>query len=96
MNTTSTLQSTADTAHDYADRAIDAAESALAKARTHARHGRDALVDRSRRMRDRTLQVSAAGGELIREHPVRTLVIGVAAVAFTLAVLSLMQQRRNR
>lgn len=92
----STLRSAADTAHTYTDRAIDAAESALSTARTYARHGSDALLDRSRRARDRTLQASAAGGELVREHPVKTLVIGVAAVAFTLAVLTLLQQRRDR
>jgi ElaB/YqjD/DUF883 family membrane-anchored ribosome-binding protein len=96
MNQLNTLRSAADTAHGYADRAIDAAETALSAARTYARHGGEAVVDRSRRARDRALQASAAGGELIREHPLKTIAIGVAAVAVTLAVLSLLQHRRYR
>jgi ElaB/YqjD/DUF883 family membrane-anchored ribosome-binding protein len=93
MTQLNTLRSAAESAHAYAERAIEAAEDALSTARTAARHRGSAWRERSRHARERAVEMSAAGGALVREHPVTTLLIGVAAVGLTLAVLSLLQRR---
>ena len=93
----SVVRTTGNTAHAYADRVAEGAQDALSAARYYTRHGANALADGSRQVLDRTLQASAAGGDLVRRNPVKTLVIGLAAAALVaVAVTAVLEQRRLR
>ncbi len=96
MNTTNALRSAGRAAHGYADRIADRAEAALATAQELTREGGDAVRDHSYRLREQALHAAAAGGQLVRQHPLRSAAIAVAAIGLTLAIVSLLGSRRDR
>lgn len=89
------LSSLSDRVEDGRSQAVPVLNRVAAKAEELARRGKDVVRDRSELLKDRAYRASDATRGYIKDEPVKSILIAVAAGAALMALVSLLTRERR-
>ncbi len=89
------LSSLSDRAEDVRAQTVPVLNRVAAKAEELARRGKDVVRDRSELLKDRAYRASDATRGYIKDEPVKSILIAVAAGAALMALVSLLTRERR-